>query len=256
MESEKVIAWSNLRFEYYASGRSAILNQSPLIGGILLGYAIESSLKMLLDLSSGYKLSKNHDLCALYKEYRNQNFPKLEMTEDFLRFANDRLDQRYPSAHHRVMKWHIKEDRFQEFPVDNIVYYDDVICQLDDSITERFQCSSASILVRAALNMETYPGRSVFHCNHHAKSRFDRIQSTLNADSERNIEASKFAEIKDSLWNFNYILTCIPESYTVHFAKNYEYPKWEQDHNQTKKVTLRFKNWLPNNTAKRKDIDT
>lgn len=246
MEPEKITAWSNLRFDYYTSGRSAVLNQSPLIGGILLGYAIESSLKMMIDFSSCRKLLKSHNLFDLYKEYRSQEFPELAMSDDFLMFANDRLDQRYPSAHDRVMKWHIEKDRFMDFPVDNIVYYDDVICQLDDFITERFQCSSASILVRAALNMKTYPGRSVFHCNHHAKLRFDRIQSTLNADSKRNIEASNFAEIKDSLWNFRYILMWIPESYTVHFAKNYEYPKWEQDRNRTKKATLIFRNWWPN----------
>lgn len=254
MEANKIVAWSNLRFDYYANGRGVALNQSPRIGGILLGYAIESSLKMMIDFSSCLKLANSHNLIALYKEYKTQGFTELSMSDDFLIFANDRLDQRYPNASDRVMKWHTEEDRFQDFPIDNIIYYDDVICQLDDVITKRFQCASSSVLVRSALNLETYPGRSVFHCNHHAKKRFDYIQSTLQSDPSRTAEATQFIAKKDTLWNFCYMLMWIPESYTIHHAKDYMYPRWENNCDGTKKATLRFRNWLPNRPADQPDV--
>ena len=246
MDPARSVAWTNLRFDYYASGRSAVLCQSPRIGGILLGYAIESSLKQLLSDQLPKKLINSHNLFQLYEQYQLQGFAPLEMSEDFLKFANDRLDQRYPTGLDRVMKWHAEEDRFQDFPADNIVLYDDVVCQLDDIVMDKFQCPSSSILIRGALNIETYPGRALFHCNHHAANRFDKILTELSADSARKIECKNFAEKRQELWNFNYMLMWIPESFTVRYAKDYAYPNWEPGDEGSKVATLVFRQWLPN----------
>ena len=245
MNKETIAAFTHLRFDYYSNGRTCILNQSPRIGGILLGYAIELSMKMMLESVGSTKLRNSHSLIDIYREYNNHNLPKLDVTNDFILFANDRLDQRYPRAANRVLKWHEEEDRFQDFPVDNIELYDDLICQLDDAAVAQLKCNSASVLIRGAINLDSYPSRAMFHCNHHAKNRWQRILEELEKAGDREIERDNFKKQMGSIWNFSYILIYIPENYTIKYAKDYKYPEWEETADG-KKATLIFRNWLPN----------
>lgn len=245
MDKETIVSFTHLRFDYYSNGRANLLNQSPRIGGILLGYAIELSMKMMLEYVGSKKLRDSHSLNDLYEEYNKQNLPNLNVNKDFISFANDRLDQRYPRAIGRVMKWHEVEDRFQDFPVDNIELYDDLICQLDDAAVALAKCNSASILIRGAINLESYPSRAMFHCNHHAKNRWKNILGELEKSGGREIESANFKKQMDSIWNFNYMLVYIPEEYPIKFAKDYRYPEWGKTGNG-KKATLVFRNWLPN----------
>ncbi len=129
-----------LRFEHYASGRLLLLQGSFNAAPILLAYAIEYHLKAALaevkeEWSTNERtlVRSKHDLVALYKACLDHALLKTSYVSfDFMRYAGDHFERRYPSGEDGVLAKH----GFWSFGGSLLHTYDDCIVQLDAALAE------------------------------------------------------------------------------------------------------------------------
>ena len=204
----------------------------------MLGYAIEASFKAALNeirdslSNAGKKLLYKHHLPDLWKLCKKHGlFDDVEVSAEFLEYASDLLDQRYPSQQAKVLK------NRQYLPVDRnkIWTYDDFLLRLDDSLWKSTDDSEVSIGVSASTRL--FPeGRSTawqfFHANPFAIERARRYAEPLHRNRHAYVEAIETLENDpNSLFHSDligpYILS--PEQgeqiAALELAKQFRYPK-------------------------------
>lgn len=232
---DKLLKNTILRNEYYSAGRTLLFSQNSKMAGIMLGYAIELSLKILLDNIGKLngKLINSHNINDLFEICKNQ-YPKLDViSEDLIKFVNDRLDQRYNSGAERVGKYHLEELRVQDFPLDIIHYYDKLFYELDKLCwISTNKNKNASSLYRTLITLNTYPSRAIFHCNYALDSKIDELNSLLLDESDAEI-LSNFINEKADLWDFNFMfITLVSKKENINInLKDYKYQMWEEKGN-------------------------
>ena len=170
-----------IRYEYYVAARTLLFNSSFAVTGITFGYAIENAIKQGLRGISG-KLSQkeqrllktSHDLPRLFQICRRYGlFRETQVSEDFFLFANDHFKQRYPSHRKAVYNACLDSGRQLSFGIDCVFAYDDLICQLEDSLFEVTGDPYNLSGFQAGLDIDGIKGRNFFHCNAAALGRFE-----------------------------------------------------------------------------------
>ena len=140
--------FTELRFEYYSAGRTLWFNDNMETAAILLGYAVELSLKQILvvtDNDKNKKLMNSHDVLVLFTEANNVVLKgAFSVTEDLLHFVTDRLHHRYPSQAEQTAVKANKRGHAVCLSLDVIAAYDDLIIGLDEWLRENYQGENVS----------------------------------------------------------------------------------------------------------------
>lgn len=207
------------RFEYYGSGRRLFFHGAWQPALTLLAYAIEYHLKSplagiedCLQKGEQRQLGKHHNLSELYKlAVRYGFFRSCRISQDFLRYAGDMFNMRYPRGEERVL------DRRGGYRVSQylIFTYDDCMMQLDQSLTSDFGDPTLSMGVAASGGIPLVPtsavlSESFFHCNPFALQKLNlfkeiveehdvRVRVDLPASEEEGFTANSFPTQRYSL---------------------------------------------------------
>ena len=153
--------FKELRQSYYIAGRSLLINQLFGMAGINLGYCIELSLKFILAYK-GYAKKElyRHHLANLYDLVIDEgHLPRQNASSDFVRFADERLNARYPMMLAENAEANEAESRANVFTIDMLHCYDDLILQLDDAIVEAVDNAQVSIGFRSCRDLQGVKGR-------------------------------------------------------------------------------------------------
>jgi hypothetical protein len=227
-------SFSNYRYNYYISGRLLFFSTLPQTGAILLGYAIESFLKAGLSIlkNKNKRLENSHNLIWLFDECRKLGiYNEIKTSHDFIEYANDMLNQRYPS---QSAATHVKTNIHNQsinFKLEFLTSYDDLICQLDDTLALFVEDVWSSIGVKAATQLaQINKGRLFFHCNAFALSRFPSYRDKILKNGVRaKIIIGPLENNVDTLWHSPEISADIgikPEDILQNYtALKFKYPK-------------------------------
>ncbi|QNH00126.1 hypothetical protein [Pseudomonas sediminis] len=206
MDEDSYNRFKELREQYYLAGRCLLVSNLYGPAGINFGYAIELSLKLILVYKGHSKGLRNHNIIDYYRQVVDQGYiSELNVSSDFLKFANERLNTRYPKMIEENMETHKKEDRLYFFSVDMLHCYDDFFLQLDDALQDAILDPKVSTGFRCCRNINSVVGRVFFHCNDHAFQRLDRYVQLLGENRDEGDQFDEFilaVENRSELWNF------------------------------------------------------
>jgi len=162
------------RFQCYVAGRQGAQAGLFLPSGMLLAYAFEYHLKALFAERGERK--NGHDLVALLEDCRAEGwFLGTRICRDFLRYASDHFEMRYPSAAKAVLdaQGTIRSSTAL------LHTYDDAMIQLDLALAEQYGDASLSM---GALALYGGPwasrasGDAFFRGNVHAVGALERYR--------------------------------------------------------------------------------
>ena len=160
--------FTELRFEYYVSGRLLWFNDTMSIASMLLGYAIELSLKYAL-ISSGVShigLLHSHKHLDLFLKCAEVGaIPRVQASNDLLQYVSDTFNLRYPSQVIETSAEANARGHALGQSADLILAYDDLVIQLDDALRALCADDSVSIGLLASHFVNRVQGRAFFHCN-------------------------------------------------------------------------------------------
>lgn len=157
-----------LRFEYYSAGRTLWFSDTMNIAGMLLGYAVELSLKQILITAGALspRLRNSHQHLDLFLECVNVGAVQSDMAStDLLQYVSDVFNQRYPSQVTATIAKAKKRGQAVGLDLTFITGYDDLVIKLDETICSLYSDVSVSIGVAAAHFVNRPQGRSFFHSN-------------------------------------------------------------------------------------------
>lgn len=248
MNQETYDRFKELRQDYYLAGRCLLINQLFGMAGINFGYSIELSLKFILAFK-GHKKSElmRHDLEHYYNLAIGKDYiTPLKLSGDFLRFANERLNARYPSMIAKHMEAYELESKIYLFTIDMIHCYDDLILQLDDELYKFVNDPRISIGFRSCRDLSSVSGRIFYHCNDHAFARIPTYRELLAKyrDPGDNFEyIESILSNPSDLWNFKGLIAYRPWGPKSDWspASTFEYPKFVG-----KKVSFKAAQWTAN----------
>lgn len=123
-----------LRFEYYSAGRTLWFTDNLETAAILLGYAVELTLKQILVASGNDKsLMNSHNVVSLYSKANEHALRgEVPVTDDLLHFVTDRLHHRYPRQVEEAASNAQKRGHAICLSLDVVASYDDMIMGLDE----------------------------------------------------------------------------------------------------------------------------
>jgi hypothetical protein len=189
-----------------------------------------------------------HDIEYYYNQVISKNYiSSLNISPDFMRFINERLNARYPIMIAKHMAAHELESKLYLFTIDMLHCYDDFILQLDDALYEVVNDPRISIGFRSSRDLSSVNGRIFYHCNDHAFSRIPTYRELLAKyrDPGDNFEyiESVLSDPSD-LWNFKGLMKYRPWGPKSDWfpASIFEYPKIEGNN-----VSFKAAQWNANN---------
>jgi hypothetical protein len=246
--------FTELRFEYYSAGRTLWFNDNMETAAILLGYAVELSLKQILVASENdgnRKLMNSHDVLELYKRADEAALKgAVSVTQDLLHFVTDRLHHRYPRQVEESAAKAQKRGHAICLALNVIAAYDDLIIGLDEWLRVNYPNEKTSLVVMAAHFVNRVTGRAVFHCNSAALRRTNIYKALIsaeynNAESEMQAQGltpetiqynlnnhkhriDSWALAPDGLWVASHLTTAFGENFVETsqeiLASNFKYP--------------------------------
>jgi hypothetical protein len=177
------------RFEYYTSGRTLLLNNANAASLQMLGYAIEFQLKQALIFKvqplAGRErklVEHSHDLQELWTMCRDRGlFGSVTVSWDFIEFANDHFERRYPSQIQKKKQQMASNDRISVISAGTLAPYDDFLIQMDDWFWSTSNCIQFSMGLGAAQRANSFLGWWFFHNNAPAVKRADKYLATLQS---------------------------------------------------------------------------
>lgn len=159
MNNEKRVEWTDLRLESYISGRRLIGDGMFHVGLMVMGYAVEYSLKhalyefngKIVRLKDFAKIKYSHNLSDIYKYgVTNGLFKDILVSDDFLKYITDNFDNyRYPEQIIKNRGNILKDGRAVSAGCYYINYYDDLIIQIDNHILKNTNNPDSSIGFKA-----------------------------------------------------------------------------------------------------------
>jgi hypothetical protein len=175
------------RHEHYTAGRVLIFSGCLTSAGIMLGYAVELSLKAALIATGFPKFPKRnnplwgHEIVKLFDKCQQQGiFQCVQVSRDFLKYVEDWLNRRYPSQEQKLSERLSMDNLAQSFSLFHIDAYDDFLLQMDDALVAYTKDPwRVSVGVRSALHADTYPGAAFFHGNTAAILRVEAYLKAL-----------------------------------------------------------------------------
>lgn len=175
-----------IRYEYYHCGRNAMLTGNFIVGGILLGYAVETTMKAgLMEVLTTEERRRNkilysHDVISVLNECKKNGIYKvINVSDDFLRYINNNF-QRYPSQMDKVFEESIKKDIVLCNSTDYVYYYDDLVIQLDNCLRLFTNDNATSMLYFALRTLETKYAHDFLYENAFALRHYDEFETDLN----------------------------------------------------------------------------
>lgn len=192
-----------IRYDYYHAGRLLHLIGNFHSAGIMLGYTIETIMKVgLIEVlteaqqEQKKKILKSHDVRRIFLECRKCSlFDGVQVSEDFLEHINYYF-QRYPSQMEKVLQEADKKDNVIGNSTEWIHYYDDFVVQLDYHLLKRINNPSVSIIYLALINLDTRYARDILRNNPFALLKFEEYKSIIQEnlpereDLRKNIEVN------------------------------------------------------------------
>ncbi len=243
-----------LRFEYYTAGRMLWFNDTMSTGAMLLGYAVELSLKQALvavGVSNKNKILYSHIIPDIFTEcFTRGCFPQVEVASDLLRYISDMFNQRYPSQVTQTTLAAEQEGHAIGQSLNLILAYDDLIIQLDDALRTQYSDDAVSIGVLAAHFVNRTQGRAFFHSNVAALRNTDLYREILDREYQNSEEQMRKQNLTEetitynlnnqiarreiwtsapqSIWMYEKLPTSIGADFDTHkstkYAKEFVYP--------------------------------
>lgn len=239
LSTDKRHAWSQIRYQYYISGRSDVIFQNFSAAGIMLGYAIETSYKQLLaELGATGSIMNSHYTRKLH-EYLvcNYNFSLAPLVcMDFLDFVDDHLEARYPIQTEKVQNRLQPQGRLLSFNLNALSFYDDLMFQLDRLIYGQSPTEvGTSVYFRGAVDCKMFRGAFFFHGNYHAYLSQSWIIGMVTShgghQDEVDIIQNRNLELYDNL-SFPVRADDVNQNaYVPNFCQNYRYVSSNQNSN-------------------------
>lgn len=237
--------FSKLRYNYYVAGRALFFSgNSTEVGMYNLGHCIELTLKQaLLEIVKLGKMRNSHETDKLFALAQKEGlFGDVEVSDDLIQYIQDFFWSRYPSQIQEQTEKMYDEGRGRGFSPTMILYYDDYILQLDQSMRKKFDNLEMSIAVKASQQIDSKDGRVFFHSNIPAISKLDEYIPDYKAlmktifdkmdDRHKPINEKRFRSNLDilnsgysSLWHgegFTMSVGNFEEQKGFQFAKNYK----------------------------------
>jgi hypothetical protein len=245
--------FTELRFEYYVSGRMLWFNDTMSIAGMLLGYAVELSLKYALILAgvTHKRLLHGHKPLDLFQKcVEVKAIPNVHASTDLFQYVSDMFNQRYPSQVVETSAEANARGHAIGQSLDLILAYDDLVIQLDDALRVRCSDDSVSIGLLGAHFINRPQGRGFFHCNvaalkntavyrgilekeyagaeEHMKNQ-GLTEETISYNLENHRQGLKtWQGAPSSIWNYPKVSTAIGPDFEslkdTEYAKDFTYP--------------------------------
>lgn len=231
-----------VRYDYYHAGRVLHLMGNFHSACIMLGYAVETTMKAgLLEVLTNDEQKKNgilnrsHNIKNIYDECRRHDlFDNVRVSDDFVEHIYYHF-QRYPSQMMEVWQNASKDNKEFANSIDWLYYYDDLIVQLDEYLLDKTSDPMISIFYHAIRTLETKYARDILLENAFAILKFNKYAELVRRNMPQRDDLK--AEIEDNLskgavfyWNPSDKLrtydqiAAIAEMYS---ASAFELPKWE-----------------------------
>jgi hypothetical protein len=198
--------FTELRLEYYVSGRMLWFNDTSSMAGMLLGYAVELSLKYILIAAgvTNQRLLNSHKVHKLFLECMTRKLiPNVEASEDLLLYVSDMFNQRYPSQVVETATEVESRGHALAWNPGLICGYDDLMIQLDDSLRRQCEDDTVSIGLLAAHFVNRVQGRSFFHCNVAALKNTATYRDALVREYEGSADRMKAEGLTEQTVQYN-----------------------------------------------------
>lgn len=246
--------FTELRLEYYVSGRTLWFSDTMTMGALLLGYAIEMHLKHAIaenEIHTPKKLLYKHDIPALYEHCQeNGLFKDVHATKDLLYYVSDMLHQRYPAQSIETSVEAEKRGHAISLSIGVISAYDDLVIQLDDSLRQQLSNPDVSIGLKASHFINRHQGRAFFHSNiaalkniefyrKHISDEYENAEERMQKEgltpttiqynlSNQRQRLDTLSDAPESIWQYNKFSTLIPPDFDSQIkmspTKNFKYP--------------------------------
>lgn len=232
-----------IRYDYYHAGRLLHLIGNFHSAGIMLGYAVETTMKAgLMEVLTEEQQKENlilnraHDVRKIFVECRRRGlFTDVSVSKDFLEHINNHF-QRYPSQQRRVLSEASKQNKVIGNSIDWAYYYDDLVVQLDHHLIKRTADPSISIIYLAIRTLETRYARDILRENAFALLKFEEYAELIRQNLPEREDQRK--QIEDNLskgitffWNPDSpkVVTyeTIVDIANKYSASTFELPKWK-----------------------------
>lgn len=198
--------FTELRFEYYVSGRTLWFSDTMNIGAMLLGYAVELSLKYAL-IQAGIThrgLLHGHRAVDLFRKCMELDaIPGVEASEDLLQYVSDMFNQRYPSQVIETSAEANARGHALVSSLDLILAYDDLMIQIDEALRTKCGDGSVSIGLLAAHFVNRAQGRGFFHCNVAALKNTAFYREQLRAEYSAYEDAANASGVDEQTRTYN-----------------------------------------------------
>lgn len=176
MTENDIDLWADLRYDYYLAGRTLLFNNQLQSAMLMLGYAVEGHLKHLMaanDLLRGLA-SKGHNFFGYVAALRDAGYLQdVHLGDDLLHFIEYNFHRRYPRQTKETIQKANERGHAVSMSPTVMVPYDDLLIQLDQSVTSFFGTPHASVLLKAVQRIEDHGANYFFHCNYPAIAKLD-----------------------------------------------------------------------------------
>jgi len=243
-------SWSQLRYSYYSAGRTELLMNNFHAGEMLLGYAVEASLKHLLieNSHSDSSVLNSHDIPKIYNTCKTLNFlPSTDVSNDFLNYINDHFLGRYPSLSKKALQNTYDQGMAMFQTVQILPWYDDLLYQLNNEILNITNDFSGSPFILGGFDSDSLKGRLFHHGNFPACT-------LLNDTTSKMLSISANAPTIPRLQRGIQYYWCVPQNFIdphmiiqpqtfesinveLGFSRNFQGPKFQDK----KTVSFSFK---------------
>jgi hypothetical protein len=232
-----------VRYDYYHAGRVLHLMGNFHSACIMLGYAVETTMKAgLLEVFSKDErknnkiLNSSHNIKRIYTECRKHClFDNVKVSDDFLEHIDYHF-QRYPSQMQKASDNASKRNMTICNSVDWLYYYDDLIVQLDEYLLKNTSDPMISIIYHTIRTLETKYARDILLENAFAILKFNKYAEVVRNNLPERDDLK--TEIEENLskgaifyWNPDNKQTITHDQIAAitqkYSASTFKLPKWK-----------------------------
>lgn len=199
--------WTEIRSDYYSSGRLAFKNGLFFAGAIQLAYVVETHFQAIAyEHYQGANLNKNpwkkHDIEGMFKELTNLGLLiNVKVSEDFLKYISYNFN-RYPGQVVPSKKEMSELYGGSAIGVTMIHYYDHLILQLDRVIYEMSNDSNSSMILNSLKSYNLLNNLCILAENKAVQKELPYYLDLLKNNSPQSV-----LKIEEYLQNFNNLET-------------------------------------------------
>ena len=196
---ERRRSFVNLRFDFFSGGRALIFQGSVRAAAVLLAYSIEYHLKAaMIEFEESWSkeerrlVERSHDLLQLYFACLSKGILRdTFITADFLRFASDHFEMRYPGKEASLLE----SVGYWKFGGSFLAAYDDCVLQLDSSLANYYGSWRHSLGTHAISNIRASEQafKTFFHSNVYAVHLLENYVNAVPRLEKSRIQAEQLS---------------------------------------------------------------